>query len=233
MAWSRIDRRAFGALAAAAAFVWAPGCGGQVGDGGLEPQGNDPTGGAQNASTGGQPATGGTRATGGRPGTGGTTPNTGGRPSTGGTRPTGGTPSSGGIASGTGGVVVGGRPNSPSPGSVAACYAERGVYLDGTCYVDDTRSACLEKTEGITVTCERPCACRSCAFEYARCIDDGGCRFINACAELVACRGVEPCLATQCSGLIQMSGGPKSLGSQLFDELSACMTNVGCSPHCR
>jgi hypothetical protein len=82
--------------------------------------------------------------------------------------------------------------------------------------------------DGITVSCEKSCACQRCTFEYARCIDDGACRFINACAELEGCRGVAACRPTNCGGIFPISGGINSLGAQLFDDYSTCMLQVGC-----
>jgi hypothetical protein len=225
MKTTRIHRRSLALLFIAGA-VAGPGCGGKVGEGELDP-------GNETAGSGGTPGAGGLASGGLRPASGGTANGgvpvaAGGRPSAGGRPVTGGAPPTGGIVIG-GGPGTGAVPGNPRPTPQDQCYAQRGVYLAGTCYPEEAGApACLKKTDGVTIAPERACACDACTFEYARCIDDGGCRFINACAELARCRDIASCQRSTCASLVEISGGPRSLGAGLFEEFAACMRSSPC-----
>jgi hypothetical protein len=112
------------------------------------------------------------------------------------------------------------------------CYAQGGTYFPdgGGCFLgSETNAACLRQAQPITRSCDNRCACRACPSFYSRCLNDGGCRFILACAQMEQCQGVAACMATPCSFMIDRAGGKSSIGARYFDQYSNCMSDFGCS----
>lgn len=221
-------------VALVGAVASAAGCGGQVLDG--DPESGGGSAFAGGGTSGGGPGQGGSKSGGVGGGGSGGSRATGGRPAAGGAAASGGRPPSGGRPATGGWVASGAAPNAgggPTMDPPTLCYAQGGVYFPGGggCFLgSEATPACLRQAEPITRSCENRCACRACPSFYSRCLNDGGCSWILACAQPVGCRGVDACSGNgSCKFLIDRAGGPGSSGARLFDQYSECMVESRCS----
>jgi hypothetical protein len=119
-------------------------------------------------------------------------------------------------------------------GSVDACYTSGGVPVasGGCAYGSVATDQCLSRTTQPNGNCSQGCGCKACPSAYTRCLVDGGCEFIFACAESAGCSNLADCYKLGCSTIIDRAGGFNSTGARYAEAAFSCLSQNGCSLAC-
>jgi hypothetical protein len=156
----------------------------------------------------------------------------------------------GGFAGGGFGGVFGGggvSGGSVSDAGVANCYAMGGVPVNispGVLQCEtggDAGYACDQQylqrdgiySQGSNGTCGYMCACNTCGSQLSQCLQNNTCLAIFMCAEKVNCTTLGDCYqGNTCQPQIDETGGPMTLGAELFDNATQCMQRSHCGLAC-
>jgi hypothetical protein len=129
---------------------------------------------------------------------------------------------------------------------VAVCYANGGVpdpsnpnvCLNGpeatrlcqSHYVNSRLSA--QEPLGFG-NCSSGCGCSSCPAQFDSCATNYDCMVIMDCVERMNCTRMVDCYQpATCQSVIDSVGGQRGRAAIAMSNVLACMSNVGCTPHC-